>query len=143
MSPEQAAIILNTVYQRTKEGKVPWTETVDETAYEASFEDYTIRMTRESERDESSGEFYAIYYLEILNDEGKPVSSIRPHQVDRYIDKPWEFTGDLFSNARDKALGVDKIAVKMLKDLGGAVPPPKLAAKSGYDETLDEEEIPF
>lgn len=137
MSPEQAAIILNTVAVRSEQSAIPWVVTGDEDSYEAPYEDYTIRVVKELVQSNNYDD-YTVYLLEIVNEKGTTVSSIRPHQVQKYIDNASELTGALFSNARDKALGVDKIADRLLADLGGAVPPDSLLKGDNF-----EDEIPF
>lgn len=123
MTTDKAALILNTVLVRSKQGTIPWITTSTDDAFEAPYAELTLRIVREEGYDdEAGGEKYTLYFLELVNENGRVADTIRPFQVYKIVPNAWELTGDIFELARDKALGVSQIADKLLEELGGPVP---------------------
>jgi hypothetical protein len=121
MTNDKAALVLNTVITRTEEGKVPWTATSTDEAFEASFEKVSLRVVHDTGQD-GNGDDYEVYNLDILNAEGTVVESITAYAVREYIKDSWKATQRLFQKAKDRALGIDATVEELLHDLGGAVP---------------------
>ena len=137
MNDDKAAILVNTIMRRTEEGRIPWTATSTENAFEASFPKNTLRIVKEEGVDRETGEDYSVVRVDILDITGRTIDSIYPYTVRKQVSKPWEATEGLFNRAREQALGINEAVDGLLSELGGAVPLDK-----GKGDDL-EDEIPF
>lgn len=134
MKSEKAAVLVETIIARSAQGKIPWTESSSEDAFEASLPSATVRVVKE-ELVDSDGDPFTLVSINIVNTDGRVVETITPYTVRQHVVSGNEKFRNLFSEARDCALGVDAAVENLLKDLGGPA--------GGYDESLDDEEIPF
>jgi hypothetical protein len=89
--------------------------------FEASFPSGTFRVARHEEQGED-GDLYTSYHLVLMNGFGKEVETIFPFEVRTVLKGANALLGSLFSQARDRALGIAETADDLLNDLGGPVP---------------------
>jgi len=119
MTSDKAAALVNTLYARTKEGQVAWSQTSNDDAFEFALPEYTIRIARqyhENEQDE------ATYYLNLLDSNGKSIDTVFPFEVTDHFRNAWEIFATLFNRARDRGLGISTAVDRILAELGGEVP---------------------
>lgn len=94
--------IIQGVVRQTNAGKIDWDVTEREDVFQASFPNYSIRL---SYTESAMG---VDYWLTVLNDEGVVIESVSDVDVRDELDGAYKIMERLYANARRVALGVDK-----------------------------------
>jgi hypothetical protein len=102
---------------RTTEGKVSWERTADEGVYQVSFPNYTVRIFSRP-----AGEEEFEYVVQIVDQEGTVVEEATNGDLAAAAtagrSSAYRLMGDLFKQARRKAMGVDQALDAIMESLG-------------------------
>lgn len=112
MAGSKIARIIQGVDRQTKAGKIDWETTETEGVFQASFANYSIRLSC------SEAEAGLDYWFVIINNEGLAIESVSDVQLSQEINAAYRFMENLYVNARRAALGVDKALDDLLNIFG-------------------------
>lgn len=119
MAIDEHLILFNRLYQRTRDGSLKWTETVDENTFSVAFKDFSVSI--HSVRGDHGA---TDYVFQILNDSGEVVDQFRDTELGsmfEYDEERREFyesVARLFEIARRNARGADQALKSILRQLG-------------------------
>ncbi|EJN18241.1 hypothetical protein [Pseudomonas sp. GM80] len=102
MTDSKIVRIIKGVDRQTKSGKIDWEITETENVFQASFPNYSIRLSYDEL------EFGNDYWLTIINNEGIVIESVSDVKLKDEFEGAYKFMESLYANARRVALGVDK-----------------------------------
>jgi hypothetical protein len=102
MSESKIVRLIQGVVRQTSAGKIDWEVTEREEVFQASFANYSIRLSH------SEADMGVDYWLTIINNEGLVIESVSDVQVRDELDGAYKIMEGLYANARRVALGVDK-----------------------------------
>jgi hypothetical protein len=126
VSLKKQAALVEKLIERSEADLIDWKPTVDDSAFQVSFKNYTIRLSSKYRRDES-GDYVTDYIVELLNEEGAVAD--RFSDTDLMQDAElreratwWKDMGRLFEKARRSALGADKALDSVLQELDDIIP---------------------
>jgi len=102
MSNTKIVRLIQGIVKQTEAGKINWEVTESEEVFQASFPNYSIRLSY------TASDMGTDYWLTIMNDEGSVIESVSDVQIKSELDGSYRIMESLYSNARRVALGVDK-----------------------------------
>lgn len=102
MSDSKIVRIIQAIDRETKAGRIDWEVTEIEGVFQASFPNYSIRLSCE-ERDLGND-----YWFTIINNEGLVIENISDLDLKAELDGAFRFMEGLYANSRRIALGVEK-----------------------------------
>ncbi|MCF5044146.1 hypothetical protein GIW79_27235 [Pseudomonas sp. PA-7-1E] len=102
MSNSKIVRLIQGIVRQTNAGKIDWEVTETEDVFQASFPNYSIRLSY----DESN--LGTDYWLTIMNGEGVVIESVSDVQIKTELEGSYKIMEGLYSDARRVALGVDK-----------------------------------
>lgn len=108
MSDSKIVRIIQGVIRQTNAGKIDWEVTESEDTFQASFPNYSIRL---SYTESNMGKDY---WLTIINNEGLVIESVSDVDVKSELEGSYKIMEGLYANARRVALGVDKALDELL-----------------------------
>ncbi|RLU07405.1 hypothetical protein CS078_10325 [Pseudomonas prosekii] len=109
MSHEKIARIVMGVIRRTGDGKIDWETTERTGVFQASFPNYSIRLST------IEGDLGVDYWFAIINNEGATIERVSDVDLSSNIEAAFEEMGNLYSAARRIALGVEKALDELLE----------------------------
>jgi len=101
---------------RTSEGSVAWEETGKEGVFQASFPNYSVRISRSWHDFEESYD----YYLRLYNQNGSVIEEVTQAGLagpDLSGPEAYQLLEELYEGARRKAMGVDQALDTILDNL--------------------------
>lgn len=104
MGKEKIAGLVVALNNATVAGRVVWSVTESDGIFQASFPNHSVRIYLVSN---DSG-FDDDYVLEIVNEFGEVVESVRDPELRGAVDEPYLFMRELYEMARRGAMGVDQ-----------------------------------
>jgi len=108
MSDSKIVRLIQGVVRQTDAGKIKWEVTETEETFQASFPNYSIRLSY------SESNMGKDYWLTIINDEGLVIESVSDVQIKSELEGSYRIMESLYVNARRVALGVDKALDELL-----------------------------
>ena len=105
MADPKMTLLLKRLHEKTLQSKVQWEQSVDEGAFQTSFKDYSIRLSRQPTRHPGSG------------DPDEEVDDTKFQKEDFGGVYPFKFMSDIHAMARRSAMGVDKAVDILLGQL--------------------------
>lgn len=108
MSDSKVARIIQGVARQTNAGKIDWEVTESEGTFQASFPNYSIRLSY------TEAEMGLDYWFTIINNEGLVIESVSDVQLRPELDGAFKIMESLYVNSRRVALGVDKALDELL-----------------------------
>jgi hypothetical protein len=115
--PKQAGMVKK-LAQLTKEGLIDWKSSLNQSSFQVSFRDNTIRITTRDRGDEVD------ILIQLLNGNGEIVeifSDVDLGNISTESGQTWfNLMQELLENARRKALGADKVLDEIIADLDKA-----------------------
>ncbi|WP_458718197.1 hypothetical protein [Pseudomonas gregormendelii] len=102
MSESKIVRLIQGVVRQTNAGKIDWEVTEREEVFQASFTNYSIRLSQ------TEADMGVDYWLTIINNEGLVIESVSDVQIREELDGAYRIMESLYANARRVALGVDK-----------------------------------
>ncbi|MCY4394982.1 MAG: hypothetical protein OXC10_07605 [Rhodospirillaceae bacterium] len=120
---EKLAVLAYALYQRTKIGRVNWEVTVSDGVYQASFSDYSIKISLQvSQRDQSAEDVK----ISVIGDEGNEIESFTDEDIQvewlpefSEFDNCYQMMYQTYEIARRSALGTEKAIDQLLSELEG------------------------
>jgi hypothetical protein len=107
MASEKMARLLLELVQKTRAGNLNWETTAAEGVYQVWFRRFTVQISQ-------SG---TDYLLAIRNSEGMLIEEASNPQLSSNIPDAFSEMGELLTNARRQALGVDAALDELLNEL--------------------------
>ena|ERR1700722_6106124 len=118
MSLTKQAGMVKKLAQLTKEGLIDWKSSLNQSSFQVSFRDNTVRITTRDRDDEVD------ILIQLLNGNGEIVeifSDVDLGNISTESGQTWfNLTQELLENARRKALGADKVLDEIIADLDKA-----------------------
>jgi hypothetical protein len=118
MSLTKQAGMVKKLAQLTKEGLIDWKSSLNQSSFQVSFRDNTIRITTRDRGDEVD------ILIQLLNGNGEIVeifSDVDLGNISTESGQTWfNLMQELLENARRKALGADKVLDEIIADLDKA-----------------------
>lgn len=102
MSDSKIVRLIQGIVRQTNAGKIDWEVTESEEVFQASFPNYSIRLSY------TTSNMGTDYWLTIMNDEGLVIESVSDVQIKSELEGSYRIMEGLYSDARRVALGVDK-----------------------------------
>jgi hypothetical protein len=109
MGNEKMVSLLQKLYQRTSEGRVPWQETEMPEVFQAAFPGYAVRI----HHDPDSGDIV----LSLFNEEGAQIEEVTDEDIKNELQNSFTLMKDLYDTARRTAMGVEEALDKILAEL--------------------------
>jgi len=121
MSLEKPRKLMEVLHRRTLNGEIDWQESFPD-VYQVSFKDNSVQLGAQFHEDEE-----ATYTISLLNSEGTVADRFTDEDLD--VDqfgtagKQWyKRVGELYSMARRRARGADKVLDDILKEIDDDIP---------------------
>jgi hypothetical protein len=114
----------------TKNGKLPWTPTLEDNKFRISFSDFSVEIFP---REYSTPDYDSMdYVIAIINELGTLIEDISDRDLHKAgVKNSYDLMLELYEMARSRALGVDIAITKILNHL------------DELDDSVPEEDIPF
>lgn len=115
---DKITLLLKRLHEKTLQGKVPWEQSADEGVFQASFKNYSIRISRQPSRHGNLDEEDVVFQL--FNEKGELIEEVDDtsfSQPDFLPTSPFKFMADLHAMARRSAMGVDEAVDILLGEL--------------------------
>jgi hypothetical protein len=119
MTSEKNAMLVKKILKRTREGTIEWEATHSDETFQASFPNYSIRISRRRYEPEYPGDDGISHKLDIYNKDGKLIEEIFPVDIGKTIKKPFQMLEEIFMLARKIAFGVEEALDELISVLGG------------------------
>jgi hypothetical protein len=114
MSLEKHGRLIELLLQRTSRGQIDWKPAVQEEAFQVSFKDNSVRISKDEEQDERW------YKLELINNQGSTVDVVTSFELDheQQTNLHWHLKmRELHDLARRTAFGAEKVLNQILSEL--------------------------
>lgn len=114
MSYQKIANVIKRLAEQTAAGRVEWSEAEDEDAFQTSFPNYSVVISKRQIPEEEYSR--TLYLVQIFNAEGKVIEEVTDsdfHHTDGMFDR----MEDMYDTARRSVLGVEKALDEILGEL--------------------------
>jgi hypothetical protein len=118
MASNKNATLLKRILERTREGTIEWEATRLDETFQASFPNYSIRISRTHYEPEYPGDESIDYKLHIYNKEGKLIEEMYPADIGGDVGNPFRMLEETFRLARRTAFGVEEALDELISALG-------------------------
>jgi len=116
MSKQKVATIVQRLHGATISGKVDWELTEKEGVYQASYPDFSIRISTQPAI-EPEPEVFIDYVLSIYNNKGTLLESVTDVELQGEVTTPFKTLGEIYESARGYALGLEQTLDSIINSL--------------------------
>lgn len=113
MNYEKIARVIRALSRSAAAGATSWRELDSQTAYEADFAQYAVRISAEQTEDANA---VSKYKLEIIKDD-RVIETVTSDQLKAALPASAFILREMYDAARKKALGVDEVLDEILQSL--------------------------
>ncbi len=122
MIDKKFAMLVEKLYNKTIDGDIEWEKTDIEGVFQASFPNYSIRLSTEKIHYQEDDTITEYYYFNIYNSEGKLIESTDNYQLSDSLEDSYDKMEKMYHIARRRSLGVEKAIDDLLSELDDDLP---------------------
>jgi hypothetical protein len=113
MSYTKLGSLVELLYVNSQSGKIAWEETEQESVYQVSFPEYSVRISHESDNYNRGDELF----VQIINSDGLVIEEASSEDIGSVLDEAHTKMKNIHDIARRQALGVDEAVDSIVSNL--------------------------